>query len=152
MRRLAIRLIAGAGLALVTTGSVMGATDEVTIQGFAFAPDQLTVSVGDSVTWTNRDTAPHTATASDQSFNTGLIQPGASATVTFRTAGSFPYYCTPHRQMVGTVNVVPAAPATDTAALPAQAPASDSPTGLLLVAAGGIVTLVGFLIRAKRRM
>jgi hypothetical protein len=73
------------------------------------------------VTWSNEDPTPHTATGG--AFDTGNLGTGASATVTFDTAGTFDYVCTIHPQMAGTV-VVEAAAAT-----PAPTPApTTAPT------------------------
>lgn len=77
----------------------------VPIQGFAFKPATVTVNEGDTVTWTNQDTAPHTATASDGSFDTGNLEKGASGSHKFSQAGSFAYICSIHPNMKGTVVV-----------------------------------------------
>ena len=75
----------------------------VTIDNFAFSPTTLTVSAGTTVTWVNNDTAAHTVTADDGSFDSGNIAPGESFTHTFDTAGSFSYHCTYHPNMVATI-------------------------------------------------
>jgi LPXTG-motif cell wall-anchored protein len=80
-------------------------SQSVPIQGFAFKPATVTVNEGDTVTWTNQDTAPHTATASDGSFDTGSLKKGASGSHTFSQAGSFAYICSIHPNMKGTVVV-----------------------------------------------
>ena len=80
-------------------------TVSAVIKGFKFVPDPITISVGDAITWTNEDLVGHTVTAKDDSFKTGLISLDDSATVTFATAGTFPYFCSPHPLMVGTVVV-----------------------------------------------
>jgi plastocyanin len=77
----------------------------VTIQNFAFAPKTITVSQGDTVSWSNRDSVAHSATADDGSFDTGLLEKGSSATHTFSQAGTFQYHCTPHPNMTATVVV-----------------------------------------------
>jgi LPXTG-motif cell wall-anchored protein len=92
----------------------------VTIADFSFRPATVTVDVGDSVTWSNQDDVEHTATGSSGSFDTGLIEPGASASATFDEAGSFSYICTPHPFMKGTVVVRGASGGGDT---PTEAPA-----------------------------
>lgn len=84
------------------------ATVEVMIENFKFAPDPITISVGDSVTWTNSDPVGHNAQASDKSFRTALFFSDDSATVTFDTAGTIPYFCGAHPEIVGTVIVKPA--------------------------------------------
>jgi len=77
----------------------------VTIQGFAFDPPTIEVSVGTTVTWVNRDEAPHTATGDDGGFDTGQLDQGQSGSVTFDQAGSFAYRCNFHPDMRGTVVV-----------------------------------------------
>lgn len=83
------------------------AKNAVEIKDFAHNPKTLTVKVGDTVTWTNKDVAGHSATADDGSFDTGVIAQGESGSVTFDTAGTFTYHCTPHPNMKATVVVEP---------------------------------------------
>ena len=70
-----------------------------------YIPNTVTVKVGGKVTWKNVDSAAHTATATDGSFDTSLVNAGASSSNTFNTAGSYPYMCVLHPWMKGTVNV-----------------------------------------------
>ena len=77
----------------------------VDISGFTFVDAAVRVRVGGSVTWTNRDTAQHSATGSG--FNTGLLALGQSASVTFNTPGTYQYQCSPHSSIRGTVIVEP---------------------------------------------
>ena len=81
----------------------------------AFQPNPASVSVGDTVTWTNDDTQPHTVVSgsngtpdgkfdSSPNFNP-LIVPGGTFEHTFTEAGDYPYYCALHPNMVGTVSV-----------------------------------------------
>ncbi|KJS58088.1 hypothetical protein VM95_35615 [Streptomyces rubellomurinus] len=61
---------------------------------------------GDTITVVNDDTTAHTLTASDKSFDTGTIAPGKSATLTAPAKpGSYPYICTIHQFMHGTLTV-----------------------------------------------
>jgi hypothetical protein len=78
----------------------------VTIADFSFAPGATTIHTGDTITWTNNGPSPHTATARDGSFNTGILQKGQSGSHTFTQAGTFSYYCTVHPFMHGTVVVL----------------------------------------------
>ncbi|MFJ7248843.1 cupredoxin family copper-binding protein [Kitasatospora sp. NPDC098652] len=79
---------------------------QVIIKNFAFAPAALTVKAGQTVTVVNQDSTAHTLTASDKSFDTGTIQPGASATFTApQQSGDHPYICTIHPFMHGTLTV-----------------------------------------------
>ena len=84
------------------------ATDaaSVDIADFAYDPIDVTVNVGGTVEWTNSDDAPHTATAEDDSFDTGSLSKGDAGKVTFDEAGTFKYICTFHPFMNGTVEVV----------------------------------------------
>ncbi|MFI6849321.1 cupredoxin domain-containing protein [Kitasatospora sp. NBC_00085] len=79
---------------------------QVTIKNFLFEPADFTVRPGETVTVTNEDSAAHTLTAADKSFDTGTIAPGKSATFTAPTQpGSSPYICTIHPFMHGTLTV-----------------------------------------------
>jgi plastocyanin len=75
----------------------------VTIENFKFDPPSLEVAAGDTVTFTNKDSAPHTATANDKSFDTGKLGQGESGTITIADAGSFDYICTFHPMMKGNI-------------------------------------------------
>lgn len=82
------------------------ATSAVTIDNFAFSPKAVTVKVGTTVTWSNRDEEPHTVTAEDGSFKSGTLA-GNSNTFshTFSAPGTFTYHCSIHPYMTGTVEV-----------------------------------------------
>ena len=58
------------------------------------------------MTWINRDSAPHTATAEDDSFDTGTLAEGKIGSQSFKEPGTYPYICTIHPTMKGTVEVV----------------------------------------------
>jgi plastocyanin len=77
----------------------------VTISDFQFAPGSVTIDVGDTVTWTNEGPTPHSATADDGGFDTGIFDAGQSRSETFDQAGTFAYFCTPHPNMRGTITV-----------------------------------------------
>lgn len=80
---------------------------KVIIAGFAFSPANLTVKVGATVTWENQDGASHTIVADDGSFKSENLGEGGTFSFTFNTAGSFPYHCSIHSRMKGTITVVP---------------------------------------------
>jgi plastocyanin len=80
--------------------------EKVEIVEFAYDPDPVTIQVGGKVNWINRDSAPHTATAEGGSFDTGTIEQGKLKGETFKEAGSYPYICSIHPTMKGTVEVV----------------------------------------------
>lgn len=73
--------------------------------GFAFTPDPVTASVGDAITWTNEDSAPHTVTLDDGSCDTGQFGRGETGTLRFNTPGTYAYHCAVHPNMKGTVEV-----------------------------------------------
>lgn len=77
----------------------------VSIQDFFFAPAQMTVQPGTTVTWVNNGPAPHTVTADDGSFDSETLQPGQSFSFTFANAGTFSYHCEIHPSMTGSVTV-----------------------------------------------
>jgi plastocyanin len=146
IRRSLVRgLIVGAAgalsLVIAVAPAVLAADHGVDIAGFAFSPNSITVSVGDTVTWSNSDAQNHTATANDGSFDTGIVSSGSPKSVTFSTAGTFAYHCKIHPSMTATVVVEDAAtaPPTDAAPLGADGPASPGTPwiGFLLAALGG---------------
>jgi plastocyanin len=81
----------------------------------AFSPNPIQVSVGNTVTWTNDDSQPHTVASGsngqpDNKFNSSpnfnpLLNPGQTFSFTFTQAGDYPYFCMLHPNMVGTVSV-----------------------------------------------
>ncbi len=75
------------------------------ISDFSFVPDPISITAGDTVTWTNEDGFAHTVTADDDSFDSGNIDGGATFEQTFDEAGEFTYHCNIHPQMTGTVSV-----------------------------------------------
>lgn len=75
-----------------------GNSVSVQIKDFKFFSDSLRISNGTVVTWTNNDSAPHTATSSGN-FDTGVILQGQSASITFNNSGTFDYICTVHPSM-----------------------------------------------------
>lgn len=83
-------------------------TDGQQLSDYGFDPGVFNVTTGDTVTWTNYGSQPHTVTASDQSFDSGLIQPGDTFTYAFTAPGTYDYVCTPHPWMKGTVVVTDA--------------------------------------------
>ncbi|HEX6212694.1 MAG TPA: cupredoxin family copper-binding protein [Methylomirabilota bacterium] len=100
---LPLLLLCGLGPAAATAGSP--ATHTVVIEGMRFVPEVLTVKAGDTVVWVNRDLFPHTATAESDAFDSGLIAADSSWRHTPAAQGEFPYVCTYHPTMTGTLRV-----------------------------------------------
>jgi plastocyanin len=80
---------------------------QIVISNFAYQPMDLTVDPGQKVTVVNHDSTAHTLTAtSDHAFDTGRIDGGATGSFTAPTTpGSYPYICTIHQFMHGTLTV-----------------------------------------------
>ena len=103
----------GGGATSGTSVSIVSGASSLT--NTAFKPNPATVHVGDTVTWTNGDTQPHTVTSGsngtpDNKFNSSpnfnpLLTPGQTFKHTFTQAGQYPYFCQLHPNMVGTVSV-----------------------------------------------
>jgi LPXTG-motif cell wall-anchored protein len=85
--------------------ALAAASGSVTIADFTFAPATITINAGDTVTWNNNGPTPHSATANDGSFDTGILKKGQTSSHTFNDAGTFSYFCKPHPFMKATVVV-----------------------------------------------
>ncbi len=89
-----------------TSAAPAGQEVAVDIVNFAFNPDPIEIAVGDTVTWTNQDGVPHTATGQDRDvLQSGTIAPGGSFSHTFTEAGEISYFCEFHNDMSGTIIV-----------------------------------------------
>jgi plastocyanin len=75
----------------------------VEIHHFRFSPAEIEIAAGNTVSFTNLDLVPHTATG--DGFDTGTLKKGESKEITFSEAGEFPYLCTLHRHMTGRIRV-----------------------------------------------
>ncbi len=133
-RLLGVLLIAGivGGWWLGSTTSMAhggGTPVAVSIAGFAFAPQDLSIDVGQMVRWTNADAATHTATSTGgpTSFDSGTLSTAATFDFTFDLAGAYAYRCSFHASMTGTITVRAAATPSPT---PSPTPlASPTPPG-----------------------
>jgi plastocyanin len=115
MFRRSARFVA-AGLALLLCTSASGAamggraarTYTVVIDAVKFQPDALTIKLGDSVVWMNKDLFPHTSTSKAGGWDSKPVDPGEQFKFTPTKEGEFPYTCTLHTTMKGTLKVVKA--------------------------------------------
>lgn len=78
---------------------------QVKMVDMSFEPETVTVAAGGSITWVNEDSVSHNAVAEDGSWKTEIFGGGNSVTLTFDTPGTYPYVCTLHPKMIGTVIV-----------------------------------------------
>ncbi|MGF7234135.1 MAG: plastocyanin/azurin family copper-binding protein [Frankia sp.] len=83
------------------------AANEVSISNFAFLPATVTVRVGTTVTWTNKDSDAHTVTDKTGTLNSPTLDTGATYRHTFTKPGRYSYLCTIHPFMTATVVVTP---------------------------------------------
>ena len=109
-----IALIAVVSLSGCSSGNVASTTttssqpvsgNSINIVNFTFNPGTLTVNVGTTVTWTNNDSTTHRPVSDSGVFDGGNLAPNSIFSFTFNTAGTFPYHCSIHPSMTGTVIV-----------------------------------------------
>ena len=83
-----------------------GQIHEVKIKKFKFSPKKLEVAVGDRIRWTNLDIAPHTATAVDESWDTGTLEKDESAEIEITSDSGSKYMCLFHPHMKASITLV----------------------------------------------
>lgn len=94
----------GAFTVLAMPAAASAADYTVTVANMSYGRVPSNLKVGDTITWVNHDTVPHTVTARDKSFDL-RPGPGQSAKMTLDKEGSFPFYCIYHAAMRGTLKV-----------------------------------------------
>lgn len=88
------------------TATTIAPPNTVIIEDRTFAPRELTVRVGDVVTWINQDIVEHEVVGLDPNvLDSGKLGQAQSYSKTFSKAGRYPYYCSIHNEMKGTVVV-----------------------------------------------
>lgn len=102
---IAMGLFAGSQSVTAKAQQAGPATSEVKIDNFSFGPGTLTVPVGTTVTWTNRDDIPHTVVNTEGAFKSKVLDTDEKFSFTFSKAGTFPYFCSIHPKMTGKVVV-----------------------------------------------
>ena len=80
-------------------------TVNATIDSGGFTPNQINISVGSTVMWTNKDTTAHSVVSDSGAFRSGTIAPGNQYSYAFASAGTFTYHDSSNPNMVGSVNV-----------------------------------------------
>jgi plastocyanin len=88
-----------------TAADSPAASTIVMARDFMFAPAALTVGVGATVTWTNKDDEPHTVVSDGGLFRSGALDTGESFSFRFDRPGTYRYVCSIHPRMVGTIVV-----------------------------------------------
>ena len=99
------KLAIAAAISLLLVGTRAYAEDiSVSIDNFTFAPAELTVKVGTTVTWTNHDDIPHTVVSAGK-FRSKTMDTDDHYSFTFTAAGDYKYFCSLHPHMTGTIKV-----------------------------------------------
>ncbi len=98
-------LLAGSSRVAANTGQSSAANAEVKIDNFSFGPQTVTVPIGATVTWTNRDDIPHTVVSTDGVFRSKVRDTDEKFSYTFTKAGTYPYFCSVHPKMTGKIVV-----------------------------------------------
>src|SRR5260370_34658941 len=108
---LTVTLVIGIGTITIDQNSLLAGaqqkpeTTEVKIDNFSFGPETLTIPVGTTVTWTNRDDIPHTVVSTDGVFKSKVLDTDEKFSFTFSKAGTYAYFCSIHPKMTGKVVV-----------------------------------------------
>jgi plastocyanin len=153
-RATALAAVLASGLFLVGVPIVAAGSPDVSIverdEVYHFQPRDITIGVGQRVTWTNDSDAPHTVTSDGSGPMDGSVpNEGDTYQATFDTVGDFAYHCEVHDYMHGTVHVA-AVPPTDAATTPNATTAVGGTSQLLLaIASLGVLLVLGAL---RRRM
>ena len=100
-----VLLLFAASPSVTANDQPSAASAEVKIDNFSFGPQTVTVPVGATVTWTNRDDIPHTVVSADGVFKSKVRDTDETFSYTFTKAGTYPYFCTIHPKMTGKVVV-----------------------------------------------
>jgi plastocyanin len=102
---IAIVLLVAGSPTVTANDRPSAANAAVTIDNFVFGPQTITVPVGATVTWTNKDDIPHTSVSTEGVFKSKVLDTDEKFSYTFTKAGTYPYYCTIHPKMTGRVVV-----------------------------------------------
>src|SRR5260370_31061608 len=102
---IAIVLLLAGSPSVTANAQPSAANTEVKIDNFSFGPATITVPVGATVTWTNRDDIPHTVVSTDGAFKSKVRATDETFSYTFANEGTYPYYCSLHPKTTGQVAV-----------------------------------------------
>ncbi len=102
---IAVMLLSAGSQRVAAIDQASSANAEVKIDNFVFGPQTLTVPVGATVTWTNKDDIPHTTVSTDGVFKSKVMDTDEKFSYTFTKAGTYSYFCSVHPKMTGKVVV-----------------------------------------------
>lgn len=119
--RIGLRTIVLAGSMIITTLLLFGyinhsdvtsaqtkqgaGSAEIKIDNFSFGPAVTKISAGTTVTWINRDDIPHTVASTEKAFKSKVMDTDEKFSFTFSQPGTYPYFCSIHPKMTGTIEV-----------------------------------------------
>ena len=98
-------LVSGSRSFTARAGQAQASSAEVKIDNFSFGPAAVTVAVGTTVTWTNRDDIPHTVVSDEKVFKSKVLDTDEKFSFTFAKPGTYGYFCSIHPKMTGKVVV-----------------------------------------------
>src|SRR5205085_10536056 len=98
------KLVMAAAILLCLGANAFAEDTQVAIDNFTFSPAELTVKVGTTVTWTNRDDIPHTVVSAGK-FRSKTLDTDGNFSFTFVAAGDYRYFCSLHPHMTGLIKV-----------------------------------------------
>ena len=101
----AIAVAAAGGAGIMLARAAKPVTHTVTIDATSYTPTRLSVHVGDTVVWVNKDLIPHTATAKAGIFDSKVLATGATFRFTVKAKGGTDYACLFHPTMKGILRV-----------------------------------------------
>lgn len=91
--------------AIAPIAHAQDAMHDISIRDFEFVPDNLAVNPGDRIRFTNHDLAPHTATGTDGTWDTGTLEQGESRVLTVTSGWSSEYVCAFHPAMTARLTI-----------------------------------------------
>jgi plastocyanin len=126
-RTLLAGFLTALALVLWPASDASAATHQISIKSYAYGSGSMTISAGDTVTWTNKDDVPHdvVVTSGPVSFRSPMLTKGKSWSYTFGKAGHYSYTCSVHPDMNATLEVKAKAAAAPAATTPATAHAES---------------------------
>lgn len=142
-----LAFLAVISIAIMTLPMASAAGHDVGISNFAFSPNSITISPGDTVTWTNSDGTTHTVTGNNGSWGSGNLANGQTYTHQFNETGDFTYHCAIHASMTGVVHV------SSSGGTPQQPsnPGMSSTTMIAIIAVVAIVAVVSVALLWRRK-
>jgi plastocyanin len=102
---IAIVLVLRGARSVAANDQPSAATADVKIDNFVFGPQTVTVPMGTTITWTNHDDIPHTSVSAEGVFKSKVMDTDDKFSYTFTKAGTYPYFCSIHPRMTGSVIV-----------------------------------------------